>query len=76
MLISTSSRACRLVSNFVALGLGDLTLWPTELCLSFLIFAGLGIHIVPNGKVQNAQVFGPLVLAATASSWCWRRLKL
>ena len=33
-------------------------------------------HIVPNGKVQNAHLFGLVVLAAIASSWCWRHLKL
>ena len=32
-------------------------------------------HIVPNGKVHDAHVFGPCVLAATASSWCWRALE-
>ena len=33
------------------------------------------LHTVPSGKVQNAHLFGPIVLAATASSWCWRRFK-
>ena len=32
-------------------------------------------HFVPNGKVHDAHVFGPCVLAATASSWCWRALE-
>ena len=31
-LCSTSSRACGLARNFQALGLDDLTFWPTELC--------------------------------------------
>ena len=29
---SASSLACRLARNFPALGLDDLTLWPTDLC--------------------------------------------
>ena len=33
-------------------------------------------HIVPNGKVQNASLFGLFVLSAIASSLCRRRLRL
>ena len=76
-----------------ALGLDDLTFWPTQLrdhrqtqlLFSFAKFpASLraafytvnDFQIVPNGKVQSAHLFGPCVLVATASSWCWHRVKL
>ena len=87
-------RTCRKLSDFLALGLDDLTLWSTELfdhrklfycfwcfCDVFcqpsgsILHSKNDLHTVPSGKVQNAHLFGPIVLAATASSWCWRRFK-